>query len=100
LGRDGTRLYWWRGWQGLLLAAEDDWDEGRFLIASMIACAAQDLAALLLDLRRLAARDGFYAAGWSANFLPETAAALAEAGFKREDDGSAYLFEKRHPTRP
>jgi GNAT superfamily N-acetyltransferase len=100
MGRTDTRLYWWRGRQGLILGWEDDWDEGRFLLISLVACPRKDLAALLLDLRSLAARDGFHAVGWHANFQPSLVDVLAEAGFRREDSGSGCLFERRHPTRP
>lgn len=100
MAREETRLYWWRGRDGLLLAWEDDWDEGRFLIVSLAACATRDLPAMLLDLRGLGAARNLHAVGWNANLQPDMAAALTEAGFKREDDGSAYLFERRHPARP
>jgi GNAT superfamily N-acetyltransferase len=100
MGRAETRIYWWRGRDGLLLAREDDWDEGRFLLVSLVACLNRDLTALLLDLRALAARDGFHAVGWNANLVQPLADTLAEAGFSREDDHSGYLFERPHPTRP
>jgi GNAT superfamily N-acetyltransferase len=100
MGREETQVYWWRGRRGLLLAWEDDWDEGRFLLVSLAACAANDLPALLLDLRGLAAARGVHAVGWNADLQPEMTAALTGAGFKPEDGGSAYLFERRHPARP
>jgi len=107
IGRAEARPYWWRGRDRLLLAWEDEWDEGHFLLVSLIACrhvpeggAKTDLTALLLDLRALAARDGFHAVGWNANLVQPLAETLAEAGFSREDNHSGYLFERRHPTRP
>jgi hypothetical protein len=99
-GREETRLCWWHAREGLLLAWEDEWDEGRFLLTSLVACAAQALPALLLDLRALAARDGFHAVGWHANFQPALVEILAGAGFTREGDGSGFVFERRHPAQP
>jgi hypothetical protein len=80
------------------LGWEDDWDEGRFMLVSLAACEIQRLPALLSDLRGLAGSRGLYRVGWNANAQPEMEAVLAEAGFKA-DEGSAYIFEKHHPTR-
>lgn len=100
MGREDSHLYWWRGRDGLLLGWEDEWDEGRHLLVALAACRAEVLSALFLDLRRLAAERGIHAVGWNANLQPEMAALLAEVGFARESEHSAYLFERRHPTRP
>jgi acetyltransferase (GNAT) family protein len=97
LRRGDASAYWWRDRKGLLLAWEDEWDEGRFLLVSLAACPIGDLTALLLDLRGLAAGRRLQFVGWNATLQPQMEGVLAEAGFRREDDGSGYIFEKRHP---
>jgi GNAT superfamily N-acetyltransferase len=99
LGREDAQARWWRGRKGLVLAWEDDWDEGRFMLISLAACASHDLPAMLLDLRGLAASRCLYRVAWNADTQPQLVTVLAEAGFKG-DEGSSYIFEKRHPTRP
>jgi hypothetical protein len=100
LRREEAQAYWWGDRKGLLLAWEDEWDEGRFLLVSLVACSLRDVPALLMDLRGLGAARGVHAVGWNAELQPEMTAALVGAGFSREDDHSAYIFARQHPSRP
>lgn len=100
LRREDAQGYWWGDRKGLLLAWEDEWDEGRFLLVSLAACSLRDLPALLRDLHGLGAARGVHSVGWNAELQPDMTAALAAAGFTREDDHSAYIFARQHPSRP
>jgi GNAT superfamily N-acetyltransferase len=93
--------WWWQGRGGLLAVWFDDEDEvqpGWYITA--IGCQVEDLAALLLDFRRLAAAQGIPRVGWNAMLLPSLEPIFAAAGYRRNWDASVYLYALEHPARP
>lgn len=96
---EGTFL-WWHGRRGLVGLWEDDDEDAMHPMVGLAACEVADLPALLLDVRRLTARDGKHKIVWNACINSELDAILLSAGYKRESDHSNYQFEKVHPTRP
>lgn len=92
--------FWWRGDRGLL-ALWDDEDKGdRYLLVGVLACALEDIPALLMDYRRMAQVLGFESATWFAPMRDDLLLLLEQAGFMRDWDQSAYVYERWHPTRP
>jgi GNAT superfamily N-acetyltransferase len=89
--------WWWRGRSGVLTAWENDEDDAPNLTVGFEACADEDRATLLSDLRSLARARGAAVAGWlnvtSEDILP----ILNAAGYTRVGDGIAYLYERQHP---
>ena len=51
-----TRFYWWKEQQGLFSAWEEEEEERRTLFLGVVACALEDMPALLMDIRRFAVR--------------------------------------------
>jgi GNAT superfamily N-acetyltransferase len=100
LSRGEGAFLWWRGRRGLVGLWEDDDEKGMHPMVGLAACEVPDLTELLLDVRRLTARDGRHKVVWNACLTPELDAILLSAGFSRESDHSNYQFEKIHPTRP
>jgi GNAT superfamily N-acetyltransferase len=92
--------FWWRGGQGLLLAWDDDDEDGQVLGLGLPAGPLDTLSEMLLDIRRLAAKMGRVGVFWIAPFEPEILSAAETAGFSHHNDHTGYLFEKRHPIRP
>lgn len=88
--------FWWQDGKGLLLAWDDDNDEGKVLGLGLPACALESLQELLLDVRRLAASQGRVGVFWIAPLCPEILAAAEAAGYKQHVEHSGYLYEKRH----
>lgn len=91
---------WWHGRRGLIGLWEDDDETAMHPMVGLAACETADLPALLLDTRRLTARDGRHKIVWNACISPELESILLSSGFNRESDHSNYQFEKVHPTRP
>jgi GNAT superfamily N-acetyltransferase len=92
--------WWWRGRRGLIVAWEDDDDEGRpRLIVGLEACADEDARELLTDFRRLAMLRGASAAGWTNAVRPAIIEALEYAGYHRTWEDAGFLYERRHPSR-
>ena len=94
---------WWRGREGLLLSWEDKGEtpeDERLLAIGLPACRMESLPEFLLDVRRLVAPLGYDNVFWIAPLSDELAMVLNETGFERKWENSAYLYEKRHPTRP
>jgi GNAT superfamily N-acetyltransferase len=91
--------FWWRGGEGLLLAWDDDNDEGKVLGLGLPACSLDSLPELLLDARRLAAQQGRVGVFWIAPLTPEILSAAEAAGYLHHREHSGYLYEKRHPSR-
>lgn len=95
------RLWWWHSGEGasptgLLMAREDEDEEvGALFCIQLLACRGEDLAAILVDFRRLAGRQGYAWAGWVAPEQPEALAALAAAGYQRAWEDKIFVFEKR-----
>lgn len=91
------RTWWWQAGRGFLSAWEDDDPDGRILLVQMIACAMDDLPALLADFRRLGASLGYPYVQWNAPPWPELEALLGQVGFKRTWDGYLDIFELKAP---
>ena len=93
------RLWAWRGRQGVLSAwpEVDDGPTAPYLM--LAACPIELLPEMLLDYRRLAGQQGYGQAGWNAPLHPDLVSILATTGFSRYwEDGSVFIFEKRHPN--
>ena len=91
--------FWWRDGQGLLLAWDDDNEDGKVLGLSLPVCALDSLPELLLDARRLAASQGRVGVFWIAPLEPEILSAAEAAGYRHHVEHSGYLYEKYHPAR-
>jgi hypothetical protein len=89
--------WWWQGRRGLLVIWEDKENQETIPGISLIACPVQDLAALLLDYRRLAWKYGYQHVLWNAPLHSELLLILSESGFKRDWDESMYIYARRHP---
>ncbi|MFH2104347.1 MAG: GNAT family N-acetyltransferase [Chloroflexota bacterium] len=96
---EDSHIVWWRGRQGLLVTWGDEDEIGAHPMIGLAACTAADLDALLLDSRRVAARDGCHKVAWHAPVGPALEETLVAAGFAREGDTVNCTFEKRHPER-
>jgi GNAT superfamily N-acetyltransferase len=88
-------FYWWRDKQGLFSAWEDEEDNRRTLTLGLLACAVNDLAAMLLDIRRLAARQPFDRVFLLAFLNPQIISGLQQAGFSTSWDDYLRLFERK-----
>jgi GNAT superfamily N-acetyltransferase len=91
--------FWWRGREGLLLAWDDDNEEGKVLGLGLPACALDSLPDLLRDARRLAAGMGRVGVFWIAPLCKETLSAAQASGYRHHVDHSGYLYEKKHPAK-
>lgn len=99
---------WWWGLnpkeekRGLLLIntyegdEEDDW-QGTRARAELLACRLDELVAMLVDYRCLAARLGVDRADWMAPLHPNLAPRLEAAGFSRDWEHSLYLYAREGP---
>lgn len=100
LRRGEGNCLWWQGRRGLVGLWEDIDETAMHPIIGLAACETADLPPLLLDIRRLTAKNGMQKVMWNASVTPELNAVLLSAGFGRESDQSNYQFEKIHPIRP
>lgn len=91
--------FWWRGGEGLLLAWDDENEEGKVLGLGLPACSLDSLPEMLLDVRRLAAQQGRVGVFWIAPLKPEILSAAEAAGYRQHVEHSGYLYEKHHPAR-
>ncbi len=94
------RAFWWRGGQGLLLAWDDEDEDGDVLGVGLPACPLDSLPEMLPDIRRLAAQMGCVGVFWIAPLEAALLSAAETAGFIHHKEHTGYLFEKRHPSRP
>lgn len=93
-------FYWWKDRQGLFSAYEENEDERRTLFLGVVACNLTDMPALLLDVRRFAAREKLDSVFQIAFDMPQIISPLLAAGFeKRWKRSNAFVFEKYHPGR-
>jgi hypothetical protein len=90
--------FWWRGGEGLLLAWDDENEDGKVLGLGLPACPLDSLPDMLLDARRIAAQQGRVGVFWIAPLEPEILSAAEAAGFIHHREHSGYLYEKRHPA--
>ena len=97
---DEGMAFWWRGRDGLLLAWDKQDEEGKVLGVSLPACPLESLTELLLDARRLCARQERINLFWITALNPAVLSAAEAAGFKNAWDHPNFIFEKRHPARP
>jgi len=93
------QAWWWHGDYGersavLLAQLDDDEDAVDKLRIQLLACPLENLAACLLDYRRLAGSMGYKRVSWMAPLDPALEPALQEAGFQRDWDDSLFIFEK------
>lgn len=92
-------FYWWRDKQGLFSAWEDEEEGTRTLVIGVLACALQDMTALLTDVRRLASRNKYDELFHILFDIPQVIAQAEAAGFIRRWERNAFIFEQRHPAR-
>jgi GNAT superfamily N-acetyltransferase len=95
-----ANAYWWRARDGLLLAWDDDNDEGDVLGVGLPACAVKDVPDLLRDIRRLANQRGEVGVFWITPMTADILSAAETAGYIPHKDHDIFLYEKRHPVRP
>jgi hypothetical protein len=93
-------FYWWKDKQGLFSAWSIDEEDMRTLVIGVVACALNDMLALLMDARKLAAHEKFDSIFQIAFDMPQIISQLEAAGFEKKWKGSnAFVFEKKHPSR-
>ena len=92
-------VFWWHEDQGLLIPWDDsDLDEGKQTMGiGVLACELEDMSALLMDVRHLAAAQKKTPVFWLAPVSEQVQTALKQAGFSSDWDGTVYVFEKKHP---
>ena len=94
-----NHFFWWRKDQGLV-AVWDDFDSDKnesILGVGIIACELEDLSALLMDVRHLAAEQGRTSVFWIAPAHEQVELVLKRAEYSTDWDNTAYVFEKKHP---
>ena len=90
------RFYWWKEKQGLFSAWSDNEEDMRTLVIGVIACRLNDMPALLMDARRLAAHEKFDGIFQIAFDLPQIISQLEAAGFEKKwKRSNAFVFEKK-----
>jgi GNAT superfamily N-acetyltransferase len=95
---DEGLAWWWHGRRGLVVAWEDEEEDGRInLIVGLEACADEDASQLLSDFRRLASMRGASGVGWMNAARPATVTALDGAGYQRAWEDAGFLYERKHP---
>jgi hypothetical protein len=101
LSRFDENFYWWRNGKGLLIIWDDvDAEEAKYTMGiGIIACKLEDMPALLMDVRHLAAELGRTSVFWLAPVHEQVEVALKQAGFSSDWDNTACVFEKRYPQR-
>jgi GNAT superfamily N-acetyltransferase len=93
-------FYWWKGRQGLFSAWVDEEEDMRTLVIGVVACALEDMPALLMDARRLAAQGKFDSVFQIAFDTPQIITKLEAAGFEKKwKRSNAFVFEKKHSSR-
>ena len=92
-------FYWWGDKQGLFSVWEDEEEDRRRFCIGVLACAMEDMPALLTDVRRLASRDKFDELFHILFYLPQVVARAETAGFTRRWENNAFIFEMTHPVR-
>lgn len=90
--------YWWRERNGLLLAWDDDNDEGAVLGIGLPACPPGDLPDLIQDIRRLANQCGDVGVFWIAPLTQDIISAAETADYVPYKGHDVYLYEKLHPS--
>jgi len=87
------RAWLWQDGLGVLVTGEDTDENGTVPLIELVGCAQVYLPGLLVDYRRLAARQGYRKASWVASLHPELQPYLVEAGFHRDWDRALSVYE-------
>lgn len=92
-------FFWWRKDKGLLIVWDDfDHDEQMSTMGiGVLACKLEEISALLMDARYLAAARRRNSVFWLAPIEHRVQAALEQAGYSSDWDNTAYIFAKKHP---
>lgn len=91
-------FYWWKDRQGLFSAWAYEEENMRTLMIGVVACALNDMPALLMDARRFAACERFDLIVQIAFDIPQIISQLEAAGFEKKwKRSNAFVFEKKHP---
>jgi GNAT superfamily N-acetyltransferase len=90
------QAWWWRGRRGLLVYHLDhDEGEPERPFIELLAAPPEDIIPLLLDLRRLAAAQGFATLEWTVHAHPDLISSLLAAGFEHiYGDEEVWAYEK------
>lgn len=91
---DESRAWLWRDGLGVLVTGIEEGDDGPAPVIALVGCPEEYLTALLMDYRRLVAKQGYQEAGWVASLHPELQPYLAQAGFRRDWDVALSLYER------
>jgi hypothetical protein len=94
-----NQAWWWRDRNGLLIAREDSEGQERIFQIQLLACAVDDTARCLSDIRILGGEFGCTHVRWLAPLNPLLEPLLVNAEYRREWDASLFLFEKEQPAR-
>lgn len=92
--------FWWHRHESLLLAWDDENEEGKVLGVALPTCPLENLSELLADVRRLCPQMGRVGVFWISPLHEDIRIAAKAAGYTNAWDKDAYVYEKRHPTRP
>lgn len=88
------RAFWWQHDRGLLFFSEDEEENLRTPFIQLIAGDPSNLAAMLLDYRRLAGAMSYPEAAWAAPVNPQVLAILNISGFRRTWKDSLYIYSR------
>ena len=89
-------FYWWKDKQGLFSVWEDEENDQGKLTLGVLACALDDMPAMLMDIRRFASRKNFDKVTLLAFLNPQLLAQLQKAGFSTVWENYLRLFERQH----
>jgi GNAT superfamily N-acetyltransferase len=94
-----NNFFWWRNGQGLLIVWDDlDADKNEPTVGiGVLACQLEELSALLMDVRHLAAAQSKASVFWIAPVHEQVELALHQAGYVSDWDNTTCIFAKRHP---
>ena len=88
-------FYWWKDKQGLFSAWEDEEEDKRQLVLGVLACDMANIPAIMMDLRRFAARKKFDRVFMLAFLNPQIIEKLEQAGFSTNWENYLRLFERK-----
>jgi len=93
-------FYWWKDKQGVFSAWADEEEDLRTLVIGVIACALDNMPALLMDARKLAGTKKFDSIFQIAFDMPQIISQLEAAGFEKKwKRSNAFVFEKKHQSK-
>jgi len=88
-------FYWWKDKQGLFSAWEDEEEGKRQLFLGVLACAIDDVSAMMMDIRRFAARKKFDRVFLLAFLNPQFVEKIEQAGFSTNWENYLRLYERK-----